>query len=62
MIHMNDSKIPLGGAWTARAYRKGKDWGGALARILRHPRFGAPRRRIDGAGSLWPKRRLMIRR
>src|SRR6267143_1905018 len=42
VIHMNDSKIPLGGRVDRHEHiGKGKIGAEALARILRHPRFGA---------------------
>src|ERR1700674_2514448 len=40
VIHMNDSRIPLGGACDRREHiGKGKIGASAFARILRHPRF-----------------------
>ncbi len=42
VIHVNDSKIPLGGRVDRHAHiGKGKIGAEAFARILRHPRFGA---------------------
>src|SRR3989440_2653253 len=42
VIHVNDSKIPLGGRVDRPAHiGKGKIGAEAFARILRHPRFGA---------------------
>src|SRR5256886_11845841 len=42
VIHLNDSKIPLGGRVDRHEHiGKGKIGAEALARILRHPRFGA---------------------
>ena len=41
MIHVNDSKIPLGGRVDRHAHiGEGKIGKDAFARILRHPRFG----------------------
>ena len=42
VIHLNDSKIPLGGRVDRHEHiGKGKIGAAAFARILRHPRFGA---------------------